>query len=183
MGPSQYVFRDPDTGLEYKEKDKKTLINRIKAYRSQNGLGEIEFLGDVLENYWCSLPENVGRCDIKPLELGILPVLKAGIVVLKNFLYDKVVSQEVAEERASKCVDCEFNRLPENSGIKSWLDVIAINSVKSHRTSKYEKLGTCGVCECPLNMKVFFAGKIDKPSIEQQQKYEKVSCWQLNIIK
>jgi len=183
LGPAQYTFRDPDTGLQYKEKDKKTLISRIRAYRMQNALPEIEFLDDVLEMYWCSLPENVGRCEPKSLTLGILPMMKAGIVILKNFLYDKVVNQDIAEKRALQCRGCEFNRMPENSGVKHWLDLVAINSVKGHRTKEYEKLGTCSVCECPLNMKVFYAGKIDKPTPEQQKKYDAVNCWQLGIVK
>jgi hypothetical protein len=183
LGPQQHVFKDPDTGIEYSEKDKKTLINRIVAYRRQNELPEIEFLDDVLENYWCSLPENTGRCEHKALGIGILPIMKAGMIMLKNFLYDSVVGQDVAEKRAAQCVGCKFNRLPESSGVKSWLDLIAINSVKGHRTSQYEKLGTCSVCECPLNMKVFYNGKVDKPTIEQQKKFDEVTCWQLGLVK
>lgn len=182
MGPSQYVFKDPDTGMEYKEKNKKVLIDRIRAYRMQNELPEIEFIDDVLENYWCTLPENVGRCEPKALQLGILPMMKAGIVMLKNYMYRTVVKQDVAEKRASQCVTCKFNAKPANEGMKYWLDLIAINSVKGHRTKEYEKLGTCSVCECPLNMKVFYDGKIDKPTIEQQRKFEEVNCWQLGIV-
>ncbi len=183
LGPAQYVFRDPDKGTEFKEKSKKTLIDRIRAYRSQNELPELEFLDDVLESYWCGLPENIGKCVPKNLNLGVLPFLKGGIVVLKNFLYDSVVSQDVAEKRASQCSTCPYNRKPENEGVKYWLDLVALNSVKNHKTSQYAKLGTCAVCECPLNMKVFYNGKIDKPTPEQQAKYEEVSCWQLGIIK
>lgn len=183
QGPHQYVFRDPDTGYKYKEPNKKQLISRIQAYRSQNGLSEIDFIEDVLENYWCSLPENVGRCEGKKLQIGVLPMLKAGIVVLKNFLYDSVVKQEVAEKRALQCVGCKYNRMPENEGVKAWLDLIAINSVRKHKTSQYDKLGTCGVCECALNMKVFYNGKIDVPTKTQMEKYDEVDCWQKEIIK
>lgn len=144
---------------------------------------EIEFLDDVLEGYWCNLQENFGRCEPKALELGILPIMKAGIVMLKNYLYKSVVKQEVAETRAVQCSKCEFNRQPENEGLKYWLDLVAINSVRGHRTKEYDKLGTCSVCECPLNMKVFYDGKIDKPTPEHQAKYESVSCWQLGIVK
>ncbi len=144
---------------------------------------EIEFLDDVLEGYWCGLQENVGRCEPKTLNIGVLPFMKAGIIMLKNYLYSSVVAQDVAEKRADQCKDCKFNRKPESDGIKMWLDLIAINSVRGHRTKQYEKLGTCRVCECPLNMKVFYDGKIDKPTIEQQRKYDEVSCWQLKIVK
>lgn len=182
-GPSRYVFKDPDTGLEFLENSKKTLMDRIRSYRSQNKLAEIEFLDDVLEIYWCTLGENVGRCVPRKLEIGVLPFIKGGITVLKNFLYDKVVTPEVAEKRSLQCVGCPYNRLPDSEGLKSWLDLIAINSVKSRRTTQYEKLGTCSVCECPLNMKVWYAGKIDKPTEEQQKKYDSISCWQLGIVK
>lgn len=183
-GPVQFVFKDPDTGMLYgPEKSKKLLIDRITAYRKQNGLEELQFIGDVLENYWCSLPENIGRCQPKMLKLGILPTLRGGVAVLKNYLYDKVVKQDVAEKRALQCVSCPYNRKPETEGVKRWLDLIALNSVKTHRTSQYDKLGTCSVCSCPLNMKVFYAGTIDRPGIEEQRKYDEVDCWQKGIIK
>lgn len=183
QGPLQFVFKDPDTGVRFQEDSKKLLMDRITAYRMQNGLEAIEFLGDVLENYWCMLPENVGKCESKGLEIGVLPFIKGGITILKNYLYSKVVPQNVAEKRGEQCASCEFNKMPDNEGVRQWLDMVAINSVKGNRTKNYDKLGTCDVCKCCLNMKVFYAGTIDKPSIAEQRKYDKVKCWQLEIVK
>lgn len=179
----QFVFKDPDTGMMYgPESSKKTLLDRITLFRQQNQLPEIEYLSDTVENYWCGLPENGGRCEIKDLPLGILATIKGGIAVLKNYMYKSFISQEIAEERAKQCASCKYNIPPETEGVKSWLDAIALNSVGDKRTSQYDRLGTCEVCTCPLNMKVFYDGKIPKPTIEQTQKYESVKCWQLGII-
>lgn len=182
MGPAQFIFQDPDTGLMYgPEKSKKTLLDRIIVYRSQNGLPPIDFLDDVVENYWCMQQINVGRCEPKQLKLGLLATLRGGIAVIKNYMYDRCVDQNVAEERAAKCSSCKHNRKPEDEGIKYWLDLVAINSVKGHRTKEYDNLGTCGVCECPLNMKVFYAGKVPATK-DQLAKYTEVNCWQLDIL-
>lgn len=181
-GPHQYVFKDPDTGFAFKEKSKKTLIDRIVIYRQQNNLPELQFLDDVLENYWCGLPENVGRCEPKALKLGLLPLMKAGIVLIKNYMYDRFATQDVAEKRASQCVGCKFNKKPDTEGVKYWLDLVVINTVKGHRVPDYEKLGTCEACNCPINSKVFYDGTIS-PSREEKEKFTEVNCWQLGIIK
>lgn len=164
------------------EESKKTLLDRISIFRQQNNLPEIEFLSDVVENYWCTLPENTGRCEPKALPLGLLAAFRGGIATIKNYMYKSFVAQEVAEERAKQCSTCKFNEMPETDGLKSWLDIITINSVASNRTSYYDKLGTCGVCQCPLNMKVFYNDKIPKPDAVQREKYKSVDCWQLKII-
>lgn len=140
----------------------------------------IEYLADVLEMYWCSLPENVGRCEPRVFPLGIMATLRGGIAVLKNYMYKSFVSQEVAEKRAKQCASCKYNVRAEAD--KDYLDLIAINSVGAKRTAQYDRLGKCSVCACNLNMKVFFDGKIEKPSPEQQEKYDEVSCWQKEII-
>jgi hypothetical protein len=181
QGPIQYNFVDPDTGYQYVEQSKKDLISRITNYRSQNKLEPIEFIDEVLENYWCQQPENVGRCVERKMKLGILPMIRGGVAVLKNFMYSSFVSQEEAEKRAAQCAGCKYNVIPENAGVKRWLDMIALNSVGERKTSQYSKLGTCNVCSCPLNMKVFYAGTLE-PTKEEIEKYEEVGCWQKELV-
>lgn len=160
------------------ESSKKTLIDRITLYREQNGLTPLEYLSDVLENYWCGLPENKGKCEPVSLPLGILATIRGGIAVLKNYMYKSFISADAAEKRAKQCASCKFNDLKE----KSWADVIAINSVGGKRTAQYDRLGNCAVCNCALNMKVWYDGKIPKPTPEQLKMYDEVSCWQKEII-
>lgn len=161
------------------EVSKKTLMDRIVLFRRQNNLPEIEFLDIVLENYWCNLPENFGRCDNAKLPLGIMATLRGGVAVLKNYMYKTFVSQEKAEARAKKCAGCPYNDM---SPSRTWLDMIALNSVADRRTAQYDRLGNCSVCNCVLNMKVFYDGKIAKPTEEQQKRYDEVNCWQKDII-
>lgn len=160
------------------ELSKKTLIDRITLYREQNSMTPIEYLPETLENYWCGLPENVGKCESTTMPLGILAVLRGGIAVLKNYMYKSFISQEAAELRAKQCAGCKYNTL----GDKSWADHLALHSVGGKRTAQYDRLGKCDVCNCALNMKVFYDGKVSKPSPEQLDKYNEVSCWQLEII-
>lgn len=182
QGPLQHVFKDPDTGMMYgPEQSKKTLLDRITLFRQQNNLPEIEFLSDVVENYWCSLPENVGRCEPKELSRGLLASIRGGIAVIKNYMYKSFVPQEVAESRAKQCASCKFNEMPVTAGVKHWLDLMAVNSVGDNRTPQYSRLGTCTVCTCPLNMKVFYDGKVPATP-DQVEKYKSVNCWQLNIL-
>jgi len=159
------------------EVSKKTLMDRIILYREQNGLEPIDYLSDVLENYWCVLPENIGKCEPKELPLGLMDYIRGGVAVIKNYMYSSFASQETAEKRAKQCAGCKYNGLLE----KSWVDVIAINSVGGKRTAQYDRLGRCDVCLCALNGKVFWSGKV--PATEEQlQKYEEINCWQLNIL-
>lgn len=161
------------------EISKKTLIDRIVMYRQQNGLPELEYLSETVENYWCGLPANLGKCEPLTLPLGILAIMKGGLAVLKNYMYKSFVPQEVAEKRAKQCASCKYNSLEE----KTWADIVSINSVAGKRTAQYDRLGKCSVCTCALNMKVFYDGKIDKPTAEQMARYDEVLCWQREIIK
>lgn len=160
------------------EKSKKTLLDRIKIFRQQNNLEDLEYLDTIVENYLCTLPENVGKCEQVSMPLGILGYVKGGIAVIKNYMYKSFVTKEVAEERATQCAGCKFNVKKDSS----WTDMIALNSVGSKRTSKYSELGICSVCTCVLNMKCWYSGKIPKPDPEQQKDYEEARCWQLKIV-
>lgn len=176
QGPAQFVFKDPDSGTVFKEDSKKLLIDRIRAYRFQNGYEEIEFLGDVLENYWCSLPENVGRCQNRLLERGLLPSLKAGLVLIKNYVYGSYVSAKESARRASICIQCPHNILSEDKGLIAWQDSIAYHSLKDHKTPFDKKLGTCEVCSCPLKAKVHLGGNLGLK--EEVRKKLPDYCWQ-----
>jgi len=162
------------------EQSKKTLLDRIQLFRQQNNLPELEYLDDTVENYWCGLPENIGRCEPKTLPLGILGTLKGAIVVLKNYMYKSFAPQEVAEKRAKQCASCKYNTNTNEQ--RGWVELVALNSIGSKRTAQFDRLGKCAVCSCVLNMKVFYDGKIEKPTPDQMEKYESVQCWQLNII-
>lgn len=160
QGPSRYVFKDPDTGLEYSETSKKTLISRIKAYRSQNKLEEIEFLDDVLENYWCALQENVGRCSPIATQRGVTGYLKGGVSLLRNVTYSLYTSQEEAERRAEICNKCPHNVFPNKTKFMAWIDNLAYHALGGRETSKDKNLGQCELCTCPLRVKVHMGGDL-----------------------
>ena len=181
-GPAEIKFKDPDTGREFKENDKQTLVNRIRVYRAQNNLEPIEELESVLECYWCGLPENAGKCGPVTLKRGFMAYLKGGMALIKNMAYPSTVSQEEADRRASICVKCPKNVFPDKGAFLKWSDEIAYHSIGDRRSKLHDELGNCEICSCPMRAKVWHDGKIDLEP-EWIEPMKSVGCWQLNFRK
>lgn len=176
QGPSHYTFVDPDTQHKYTAGNQAELVKQILGYRTQNRLEPIESLDTVLENYWCTLPENTGKCKHFVLKRGLLQTLKGGISLLVNFAYDKFVSQEKADARAEICVSCPHNKDVYKGRMTAWEDMIAEASVGDRKSKYQDKLFTCDVCLCPLRSKIHYGGKIDLNEEELKQMPD--VCWQ-----
>lgn len=132
----------------------------------------------MLENYWCSLPENAHKCKSVPLRRGWFQTLKGGIALFENLAYKKMVSPQVAEERAKICIACPHNIFPDKGAFIEWSDKIAEASTGGLTTPLSGELGNCEVCSCPLRAKIFYGGKITVTA-EQREKMQKVNCWQI----
>lgn len=185
LGPKQWIFRDPDTGHEFKGQTKDLLVRQILSYRKQNRLEEIEEIDLVLENYLCGLPENIGACvERKELKRGLFAYITGGVALFKNVFYKSFVSQEVADSRAEQCVKCPKNIFPDHNGFLIWSDELAKASVGDRRSKLHVNLGSCEVCSCPLRCKVFYDGKVN---LTRKQKEEMEAlpggCWQLELNK
>lgn len=178
QGPLVYRWADPDTGRQFQSNTKQSLMERITAYRQTNNLEEIEHLSFVLENYWCGLPENEGKCVKAEVKRGFLGYVKGGIALIKNIAYDKMVSLIEANKRADQCASCKYNVFPDKKGFIAWSDQIAEAAVGLRKTEKHNELGNCEVCSCPLRAKVFYGGDI-KIENEWRVRMEEVKCWQL----
>lgn len=179
-GPKRYVFKDPDTGFKFRAANKKDLIKHIVAYRAQNELEPIDRLTDVLENYWCSLPENTGACEPnRHIPRSMHQYVKGGVGLLMNLFYGEknIVPQEEADRRADVCLGCPYNKFPDKNAFERWADDLAQKSVGDHRSKHHEQLGNCEVCSCNMRAKVFFGGKIELTE-EELEKMEEVNCWQ-----
>ncbi len=180
-GPVSYTFKDPDTGREFEEKSKAELIERISAYRKQNNLEELEHMGFVLENYWCSLPDNMNNCvPVEKLKRGLIGYIKGGIALLANLTYKNPVHQVVADTRAKICTGCQLNVFPDQGGFIAWSNQIAEASVGDRKSKYHEELGQCGGCSCPLRAKVWYGGRIELTKEQESVMREaKPECWQL----
>ena len=181
QGPSRFTFKDPDTGRQFDEPSKAALIQRINQYRSANNLEPLDHLSFVLENYWCGLPENRGKCvPVPALQRGVMGFLKGGIAVLKNLMYKQFAHQNVADERSRQCAKCPFNIFPDRGPFVKWSNEIALHSTDGRRSEKHDELGECAVCSCPLRAKVFIDEAV---SLEKEwiPKLESVQCWQLKL--
>jgi len=157
IGPKSFVFVDPDTGFKYAEETKERLFKRIVDYRSQNELEPIVALERVLENYWCSLAENAGNCEMVPLRRGWYHYLKGGVSLVENLFFGEknLVTQEMADSRASLCIKCPYNVFPDKGRFVEWSDEIAEASTGGKKSKYHEELGNCDVCSCPLRAKVW----------------------------
>ncbi len=151
---------------------------QIKNYRIQNQLPPIEHLDVVLENYWCSLPENEGLCLPMKLARGFRTSVFGGVALVVKWLKGDFVTDEVANERANQCVKCPNNYFPDKGPFVQWSDQVALEMVGNRRVALHNELGSCAVCSCPLRAKVFVAGPF-KLEPQWKPEMEKVNCWQL----
>lgn len=136
----------------------------------------------MLENYWCGLPENAGKCEAVDLQRGFLAYMQGGVALIKNMVYDRFVHQSVAEKRAGQCELCKYNIFPDKEGFIVWADKIAEASTLGRKTTKDSELGSCEVCSCPLRAKVHMGGTIPLEK-EWLPKMEEVRCWQIPVGK
>lgn len=183
--PSAYVFPDPDSGHEHKGVNKADVIQRIIKYRAQNGLEPIEELGTVLDNYWCLLPENMGKCEEFKLQRGWFEVWKGGLQILKNIAFgsDAMVPQEEADRRAKICSDqdgipCQFNVFPDRDMFIKWSDAHAEASTGGRKSKPYATLGNCALCTCSLRAKVWAKNAL---MTEKQSSRAPAVCWAKRI--
>lgn len=176
---SVWKLPDPDTGRMHEAESREKLIQQIVSYRSQNRLPTVEKLGEVIENYLCSLPINIGKCmKAPPLKRGFVQALKGGLLLIEKLWYDKTVPQQVADSRAKVCVSCPYNVFADKGPFIKWADMIAENSVGDKKSMYHNELGNCSVCSCPLRAKVFYDGDMGLTQ-EQKAQMKEVNCWQV----
>ena len=129
-GFAEFEFQDPDTGRVHTGNSKADLCARIRAYRQQNELPELEFLETVVENYLCHRPKHAGLCQpLKRLKRGIIPSIRGGVALLQSMLYKSFVPQEVADERSRICAGCPHNVFPDKGPFIAWCDKLAEASI------------------------------------------------------
>lgn len=188
--PHTFKFVDPDTGFQFEESNRKLLIKRIIDYRAQNRLDPIEHLHLVLDNYWCELPENEGKCTPLKLKRGFMPMLKGAVFVIKNIFYgqDNLTDRDTAVVRANICIKCPHNINPdklEPNEFNKWADNVALHSTDGAYLqipfSVRNKLYNCEICTCPLKAKVWYKGKATLPKEEQEKLPD--FCWQKDLKK
>lgn len=177
----EYEFVDPDTKFRYKANSMQDLCARIRLYRAQNDLEELQFLESVVEHWLCTRPDNRGACEKRPpFKRGIIPSIKGGVLILKQMLYNKFADQVVADNRAAICKDCSLNVFPDRGPFVKWADEVAQWAVGERKSKYHEELANCDGCTCLMRSKVFFAGAI-KLTEEEKLKMSKAnpSCWQV----
>lgn len=182
LGFKAIRFIDPDTNFKFKADNIDNLCKHITQYREQNGLEPLLELPLVVQNYLCSLPENLGVCEPERYKLkrGLFKTIQGGIALIKTFMYSKFVDQSVADARSSICKDCSLNVFPDRGAFIVWADKIAVGSVGERKSKYHESLGNCAGCSCPLRSKVWYAGAITLKDVERKTMLEaNPRCWQI----
>lgn len=180
--PSYYVFKDPDTAFVYTARSREELVRSILSYREQNNLPPIEALNVVLENYWCGLPENNGKCqEHTTLNRSLMGYIRGGIALLQNMAFPSFATQDEADVRSEQCANCPYNSFPDRGPFLKWSDEVAVSCVGERKSKRHNDLGNCSVCTCPLRSKVFWNKPLEKFDDEQLVQLRKVNCWQLKL--
>lgn len=179
--PSDWHFKNPEDSFIIRGKDLAETARKVRMYRSQNEQEPLEFLESVIENYLCMLPANKGSCEkMPPLKRGLYTTLKAGVLLVKQMMYNSFTSQEVADSRALICTKCSFNVFPDKTKFVKWADDIAAQTVGDRKSAHHDELGNCEGCTCLLRSKVFYDGKIKlKLLAETRMRKANINCWQL----
>lgn len=179
--PTTFKWTDPDTKHQYTGANLKDLCQKIRSYRSQNELSELDYLETIVEDYLCRLPQHNGSCRHRgPLKRGIVKTLRGGVAVLQNMLFKSFASQEEADRRSAICKDCAFNDFPDRDRFVKWSDSIAQMSIQDRRSKHHDDLGTCLGCLCPMRSKVFWNGPVDlKEEDKIKMKAVNPQCWQV----
>lgn len=182
----EYYFKDPDTGRRFTGSTLQELCTKIRSYRSQNELEELEYLESVIQHFLCTRPENLGACTKTktPLKRNIMQYLKGGAVLLKNMLYKEYVTQDEADRRADICIGCSLNQFPDREGFLVWSDRIALATIGDRKSRHHSELGNCAGCSCPLRTKVWYGGEIKLEAKEKEvMSRANPQCWQTKISK
>ena len=176
FAPNKVSWIDPDTQREFNAATRPELIQKIVNYRAQNNLETIENLNLVLENYWCSLPENCDLCEEVKLERGWMTYLKGAFTLVKTIAYGEYATQEEADRRSDICVSCPHNINPDKTNWQNWADEITEHAIGDRKSKNHDKLFNCEVCSCVMKSKVWYADKIELTKEELIQMPD--FCWQ-----
>lgn len=105
------------------------------------------------------------------------------------------VTKTEAEQRAKTCANCPKNVLLKKSKFQRWNNKIAGLFTARRNTSYDEKLYDCGVCGCPLQIKVHFSDEVLRNTTPKKYKpenfpegfiglldRERYECWLRKIL-
>jgi len=180
VGPKAFVFKDPDTGFNYKANTRPELVQLIVNYRYQNNLPPIEALDMVLEHYWCLLPQNAGSCTRHPMKTGWSAFLRKGMTLFKFVAFKKFVEQCEADNRSETCIGCPANSFPDRKGFIKWAQNASEAVVGGRKSVHHDELGECSICKCNLRSKVWIGTEIElsKDEVARMQ-LANPGCWQV----
>jgi len=110
--------------------------------------------------------------------------LAHGAATLAEWIGDggHTVDRELAQGRADICLKC-----PKHNNNFSWAEPVA-NAIKRQmelknhlmlRVNGERQLHVCGVCECPMRLKIWLPLRRVLPELHEINDYDP-SCWLLN---
>jgi hypothetical protein len=188
--PGGWHYIQPETGHVFETYSYPKWIEDISKHRFANGIPvtadlEWELQDDLCKRHpeWANsicrrVPEPQGKIRIN------FHATLSFIAMLLDWLFKGLptVSQEVAEERASICAGCPFNR-PMSFGCglcTSQVTELLASLRGQKRTSKDDLLGICGICSCSLKAAIHFPVEVQKKALNEHmiQEFKNIPfCW------
>lgn len=189
-------WKHPETGFEFgPAPNRGALLEEIRRYIFANDLKEIPELDDVVEDWVCRQSGNELRCressgrSVTPRRRTLRETVSGlGAAAKLAVMGDEaLVPMKLAAARAAVCTNC-----PHNEKESGDLGAAALKALVGHRTTPDDaRIGTCGVCTCPLKAKVhmkpeIFEGKLTAEQVAALPKEtpgldgNPITCWMIS---
>lgn len=184
-----YVYRGILSGNEiipYHTIDE--LLRHIQARRESLDLPFIKGLESHVEHYIYQLghaPRSLFTRDKSRHTRSIASDIRTGAALAvslskavysgtKGTGYSGWVDKGLATKRASGCINCKFNKINNDPGfLREKADAVARTFKGKRETEHDDELGTCEICECPLDLKVYLDEQVIAVVNEENEKPKK----------
>ena len=189
-----WKIKVPQTGIEFKHYDYKSICNAYKNHCAANGIfltptWEEEFISEMCKQnaHWGRMCRRVDMKKIQKRKLSLTSVMSF-LGMMKAWAQstlsgkDAFVSQAEAERRASICANCPMNvTLQFSCGACMGAVITLMSSIIGNRKTEQDKdLGACLVCSCSLKAAVHVPIEVQREGLtnEINREFDNIKyCW------
>jgi hypothetical protein len=174
--PPLYIYIDEQDN-RFEDPNLDLLLARITQFRAENKMPEIPYLKEVVVNFTmlsndAYIPYYEFYTPNHQVHLSVSQYTKAASALIKGIMRtpeELFVSQEKAELRAARCLNCPFNSQMVNGRTKAHpgfgqSQFVKLAQQHNRTTTMDNALQLCSKCTCLLPAKVHFKLDIIKES-------------------
>lgn len=185
----EYQINRPDLGMVGRGYIFPVLVKSVIEYRKANsipvGLGFEDELEQLVCQQYSKECEDQDEAKVRKRPFTLSDIIAGTRVMFSHWMNDrKLVSREVAESRADKCVSCPHNEkfVKSCSGICPELSAI-VSVITNHQgTNRDYRLHQCNICGCFLQSAIWMdlESQLKPLTDEQREAFTKVpNCWKV----